>query len=157
MLGFYFCEVKYTGLLSILNLITEVVNRRDYDNMYVYWNSDGSVGIVTRLRPSRQTSGFWIPGGDRRYYLFYKRSRRALGFTQSPVKLVPEEGEGGLLHRRKSGAGSEAHLTPPSSAVVKNAWNYAFTASCLNMITCYSSVKSAVLKAYYLSNKVFKT
>jgi hypothetical protein len=55
-------------------------------------------------------------------FLFTTASRTALGFTQPPTKLVP-----GALSLRIKRPGREAVHSPPSSAEVKNAWNYTST------------------------------
>jgi hypothetical protein len=55
-------------------------------------------------------------------FLFTIVSRRALGPTQPPVQWVP-----GALSLGVKRPGREADHSPPSSAEVKNAWNYTAT------------------------------
>jgi hypothetical protein len=52
-------------------------------------------------------------------FLFTTASKPALGPTQPPIQWTP-----GALSMGIKWPGSEADDTPPSSAEVKNAWNY---------------------------------
>jgi hypothetical protein len=54
--------------------------------------------------------------------LFTTMSGTTLGPTQPPIQWVP-----GALSRRVKRPGCEADHSPPSSAEVKNAWNYTST------------------------------
>jgi len=54
--------------------------------------------------------------------LFTTASRPVLGPTQPPIRRVPWP-----LSLEVKGPGREAGHSPPSSAEVKNAWNYTFT------------------------------
>jgi hypothetical protein len=55
-------------------------------------------------------------------FLFTTASRTALGPTEPPVRLVP-----GALSLGVKRPGGACDLSPPSSAVVKNAWSYTST------------------------------
>jgi hypothetical protein len=57
-----------------------------------------------------------------RIFLFTTASRLALGLTQPPIQWAP-----GVLPLGVKRPGREADYSPPSSADVKNAWNYTST------------------------------
>jgi hypothetical protein len=66
-----------------------------------------------------------IPQGtfiDSWIFLFTTASRPALGSTQPPVQWIP-----GAVSLGVKQPGRKADHSPPSSAEVKNAWNYAYT------------------------------
>jgi hypothetical protein len=63
-----------------------------------------------------------IPGRGEKIFLFTTASRAALGHTKPPMQWVP-----GALSLGVKRPGREADHSPPSSAEVKNAWNYTFT------------------------------
>jgi hypothetical protein len=54
--------------------------------------------------------------------LFATASRLALGLTQYPIQWAPETSVEGIKRPVR-----EADHSPPSSAEVKNAWNYTST------------------------------
>jgi hypothetical protein len=76
-----------------------------------------SVSIVTRLRPA--LAGFDSGHGEGRDLFIYHRVQT--GSTQPPVQWVP-----GALS-----SGREADHSPPSNAVVNNAWSYTSTSPCV--------------------------
>jgi hypothetical protein len=60
-----------------VNLITEVVNRKDYSNTYVCWNTNDSVSIVSRL--TDWPTGVWLfDARQGQSFPFAKRSRQVL-------------------------------------------------------------------------------
>jgi hypothetical protein len=63
-------------------------------------------------------------------FLFTTVSRTALGPTQPPIQWIP-----GVFPGVKQ-LGREADHSPPTSAGVKNAWNYTFTSQYTFMAWC---------------------
>jgi hypothetical protein len=64
-------------------------------------------------------------------FLFTTASRTILGPTQLPIQLVS-----GALSLGVKGPEREADHSPPSSAEVKNTWNYTSTPQCVFLAWC---------------------
>jgi hypothetical protein len=84
-------------------------------------NRDSSVSIATGYSLEDRGSRFHSRRGLG-IFLFTTESKTALGSTQPPIQWVP-----GALSLEVKWPGREADHSPPSSAEVKNAWNYTST------------------------------
>ena len=65
--------------------------------IFIFGSRDSSVIIVTRLRAG--WSGGRISSGGKRFFLFSKTFRPALGTTQPPIKWVPASFPGDVTTR----------------------------------------------------------
>jgi hypothetical protein len=77
------------------------------------------------------TSGVQLPAEMMGIFLFATASGPALRPTQPPIQRVP-----GALFPGIKRPGREADHSPPSSADVKNAWNYTSTPPYAFMVWC---------------------
>jgi len=97
--------------------------------VYVTWhiskwyNQKERVGAAQETRATGWTTGDQLlAGAVMGLFHFATASRPAPGLTQPPIQWVPR-----LLPRGVKRPGHEADYSPPSSAEVKNTWNYTST------------------------------
>jgi hypothetical protein len=96
-----------------------VIWLRPYSLLYlIFENWSSSVTTVTMLWGGQSKFDFW-QGRD--FFVFATVSRPTLWPTQPPKQWVPGTPYPGIKH-----LGCEADHSPPSSAKVKNVWNYTF-------------------------------
>jgi hypothetical protein len=76
------------------------------------------------------------------FFFFTTASRPALQPTQRPIKTVPVAFPPGIKR-----PGREANHSPPSSAEVKNAWNYTSTPK--YVFTVYLNEALSIRMTYY--------
>jgi hypothetical protein len=100
--------VKSAETLLLIKFI--LVIRNEEEPVYISGTALG-YGLDDRWVESRQRLGS---------FLFTTASKQALGLTQPPIQWVP-----GDLSLEVKRPGRQADQSPPSSADVKNAWNYA--------------------------------
>jgi hypothetical protein len=101
--------------------------------------------MMTRSEPYwLDDRGFEFRGGLG-IFLFTTASRSALGPTQPFMQWVP-----GILSLEVRRPGREADHSPPSSAEVKNAWNYTSTPPYPSMTWCSVKKKHRDNFIFYL-------
>jgi hypothetical protein len=87
-----------------------------------YNRRDRSVGIATSYGLDVRGVGVRVPVGSRIYLSPHRPDRRALGFTQPPIKWIP-----GALSPGIKRPGREADHSQTASADVKKTWIYMST------------------------------
>jgi hypothetical protein len=124
--------------LNIVMMIKEDEMSREYNvhggsNKYIQ-HFDRKIRRVEHRWECNFKTGYFDSRRGLGIFLFTTVSIRALEPTQPPIQRVP-----GALSLEVKCPGREADHSPPSSAVVKNEWNYTSTPQYVFMAWCLVS------------------